>query len=87
MSEIGMVLSSSDESTIRSKIRRACEWFLLRGNRLVITGSVLVAVFGILVAAQRLGWVPLARDQPMFYVFSGLISGNLTLITVVVSIK
>lgn len=77
----------ADGRTTRSTVDRAREWILLDGDRFVVAAGVLLAVFGVLVAARRLGWIPLARSQPVLYVFSALISGNLTLITVVVSIN
>lgn len=63
------------------------EWFLLDGNRLVIAGGVVVLMLGLLVAAEQLGWIPMADTQPAYYLLSSLIGGNITLITVVVSIN
>ncbi len=64
----------------------AKRWFLLDGNRLFV--AALGAVFFVVVALFELsGAVPLEDSQPLFYVFGSLISGNLTLITVVVSIN
>ncbi|WP_321112676.1 hypothetical protein [Halorussus salinisoli] len=79
--------SSGGSSRLVEKKERLREWLLLDGNRLVVAGGVLVVVLAVLVAVERLGWVPMERTQPMYYVFSALISGNLTLITVVVSIN
>lgn len=45
---------------------------------------MLIVFFAVL---ERSGFVPLQRSQPLYYAFSALISGNLTLITVVVSIN
>ena len=85
----------SDESTITgptasnvSGTRRTVrDWFLLGGNRLVIAlvfmGLFLVVFSGML----RWNLVPLLNLQPVFYAYGGLISGNLTLITVVVSVN
>lgn len=73
--------------TDRAAIWRVKEWVLLDGNRLTVAGLALGFVTGALVGSELLGWIPVARDQPVFYVFGSLISGNLTLITVVVSIN
>ena len=66
---------------------RWVEWLLLDGDRLYIAvgGSALVLVtFALLELA---GLVPLRGSQGLFYLFGGLVSGNLTLVTVVVSIN
>ncbi|WP_226481849.1 hypothetical protein [Natrinema amylolyticum] len=63
------------------------QWLLLDGNRFVIA-AVLAAAFGIVYLVLSVnGVAPIADAQPLFYAFSGLISGNFTLITVVVSIN
>jgi hypothetical protein len=63
------------------------EWFLLGGNRLVIAGGVVILIFGLLSVAEWTGLILLTETMPMFYLFSSLIGGNPTLITVVVSIN
>ncbi|WP_224449724.1 hypothetical protein [Haloprofundus salilacus] len=75
------------EISERSRIIRLRSWLLLQGNRVVLAGLILfglLAVFYLLVALRV---VRFRRLQPVYYVFGGLISGNLTLITVVVSIN
>ncbi|MGQ3414129.1 hypothetical protein ACT4ML_18025 [Natrinema sp. LN54] len=72
----------SDTATARLK-----QWLLLDGDRFVIAAAV-AAAFGITyVALSTAGVAPIANGQPLFYAFSGLVSGNFTLITVVVSIN
>lgn len=70
-----------------TKTDRVREWVLLDGNRLVVAGIVLALLFAVVAGVVGLQWAPLANEQPLFYVFSGLVSGNLTLITVMVSIN
>ncbi|MFC6717991.1 hypothetical protein ACFQGT_10165 [Natrialbaceae archaeon GCM10025810] len=66
---------------------RYVDWILLRGNRGLI-GAGIAAVLGTYVSALVVSdLVPLENVQALFYAFSGLITGNLTLITVVVSIN
>lgn len=66
---------------------RIKQWLLLDGNRFVIA-AVLTGAFWLAYLALSLGGVaPLADTQPLFYAFSGLVTGNFTLITVVVSIN
>ncbi|WP_246045810.1 hypothetical protein [Halorussus ruber] len=79
--------SASQMADLSEKTTDLREWFLLDGNRLGIAAILLVALVGLLGVAERVGWIPMADSQPMFYVLSSLISGNLTLITVVVSIN
>lgn len=72
---------------VRDAKRRWVEWLLLDGDRLYIAvgGTVLPLVaFALLELA---GVVPLQRSGGLFYVFGGFVSGNLTLVTVVVSIN
>lgn len=64
---------------------RLREWVLLDGHRGVVAGITAAIVLAILTPVSVL--VPLTDSQPVFYVFGGLISGNLTIITVVVSIN
>ncbi|UPV76512.1 hypothetical protein M0R89_18435 (plasmid) [Halorussus limi] len=78
---------SGGGSRLAAKKNRLREWVLLDGQRLLIAASLLVIVAIVLVSVEALGWVPMERPQPVYYVFGGLISGNLTLITVVVSIN
>ncbi|WP_238398240.1 hypothetical protein [Halorussus salinus] len=79
--------SGDDGVGLREKARNLREWLLLDGSRLVVAGLLLAATVGLLVAAELLGLIPMARQQPAFYVMSSLIGGNLTLVTVVVSIN
>lgn len=78
----------TDDQTM-SKLYHAAntDWILLTGNRMIIALCLAVLLglfFGIL---ELLGLVPLLNLQALFYIYSGLITGNLTLITVVVSIN
>ena len=85
-----MVDSTSEErakpasDTERGKLK---QWLLLDGSRFaiaaVLTGAFLLAYLALAIS----GVAPLANTQPLFYVFSGLITGNFTMITVVVSIN
>lgn len=72
---------------IGDRVRASVDWLLLRGNRTVVSlgivGSLLVFFGGLMVA----NLFPLLDHQSMYYVYGGLISGNLTLITVVVSVN
>lgn len=69
------------------RVARLREWVLLRGNRLLIAGALFMAFVVAVVVLELFGLVPLASIRPAFYLFGGLVSGNLTLVTVVVTIN
>lgn len=79
--------SSETNGGVRSNIGDVREWLLLDGDRIAVAGLVLSLIFGTLVAVELAGWVPMNQIQPLYYLFSALIGGNITLITVVVSIN
>lgn len=67
--------------------RRISEWLLLTGDRSVVALMITSLFFGFFSSLSILDVVPLFDLQALFYVYSGLITGNFTLITVVVSIN
>lgn len=67
--------------------RQPGEWFLLNGNRLAVTGFGLLVVSAIVWTTVTTGLVPLERETPTLFLLFALISGNFTLITIVVSIS
>jgi hypothetical protein len=79
--------SGAFEGELEAAERGIREWLLLDGHRLTVAGLVAAAFLGWFVALDLLGLVPLGDVQATFYVYSGLIGGNLTLVTVVVSIN
>ncbi|SEV95055.1 hypothetical protein [Natrinema salifodinae] len=85
-----MVESTSEDQAkpvSDSETGRLKQWLLLDGNRFAVA-IVLAVAFWLTYMALSLGGVaPLTDLQSLFYAFSGLISGNFTLITVVVSIN
>lgn len=66
---------------------RSVEWLLLTGHR----GGIALSITGLFAAfftgLVLLGVVPLEHTQPLFSAYTALIVGNLTLITVIVSIN
>lgn len=73
--------------TERGGIRRASEWVLVSGHRGIVAGVTVSTIFVFIAAVTLSGVAPLTNVQPLYYVFSGLLGGNVTLITVVVSIN
>lgn len=67
--------------------RRISEWLLLSGDRSLVALVITSLFFGFFSSLSILDVVPLFDLQALFYVYSGLITGNFTLITVVVSIN
>ena len=87
MSRRGTPDSEDADSAVRRYWETAIDWFLLTGHRSRIA-ALLVATFAVLlVAFLNTLLVPLANTQALFYIYSGLVTGNITLITVVVSIN
>ena len=63
------------------------DWFFLDANRLLVAGVLLGFVLAVMLVLRVTGIVPLGSVDSMFYVFGGLIGGNLTLISLVVSMN
>lgn len=60
-------------------------WFLLDGSRRIVAGILLLgagSVFALCIEA----FGPISASQPVFYALSGLIAGNLALISIVIAI-
>lgn len=84
--EVGAEWVDVDEELVEIE-RGLVEWLLLDGNRVLVAGLIAAGFFGLFALAEVAGIVPLRDVQPSFYLFGGLVGGNLTLITVVVSIN
>ena len=63
------------------------EWLLLSGDRLVISGGLLVVVAAVVWGTVLTGLAPLTDQTPLLYLLFALIGGNFTLIAIVVSIS
>jgi hypothetical protein len=66
---------------------RFADWFLLTGSRLWVSAGMLLLVAVILWGAVLTGVAPLTERTPILFLLFALISGNVTLITIVVSIS
>lgn len=62
------------------------EWILLSGNRYSIASGVLILMVGVMLISD-LTQIVIRNTSPLYYIASALITGNLTLITVVVAIN
>jgi len=67
--------------------RRAREWLLLTGNRMAVSAVLLLVVAFVVLIAVVSGFTPLRVRDPMLFMLFALISGNFTLITIVVSLN
>ena len=63
------------------------EWLLLDGHRLTITAVLLGSVFALFVLVESLSVGGVAWPVPLLYVYSSQAGGNITLITLVLSIN
>lgn len=73
--------------TVATYREKCVDWILLSGDREVVALGIVGnfgAFFAVLVLSDL---VPLTNVQALFYAYSGLVTGNLTLVTVVVSIN
>ena len=85
----------SDDSTLSDDIgdslsrKRddAKEWLLLDGDRHVVAAGVLAVAFGTVALVEIAGNIAAGTNGPLYYLLSSLLGGNITLITVVVSIN
>lgn len=66
---------------------KSAEWMLLRGDRGIIALGIALVFGAFFMALVFFGAVPLDNMQAILPIYSGLIVGNLTLVTVVVSIN
>ena len=84
-----MADGSTDTTYGQSRDRgTVMNWLLLDGNRLVIAGIiVLVSLLVVLGLLWSFGTASLRPDSPVYFLFSSLLTGDLTLLTVVLSIN
>lgn len=66
---------------------RVADWFLLTGSRLAVSAGLLLVVAVLLWGAVLSGLAPLTERTAILFLLFALISGNVTLITIVVSIS
>jgi len=66
---------------------RAGEWFLLEGDRLVVTALLTVAFFLLLLGLEVIDAIAFVNEGSMTRVTSGMIAGTFSLVTLVVSIN
>lgn len=87
MSDIDRNVASLIRRELRTFRSSPLNWMVLLGNRLVVS-SLLTLLFGIsvtyLVATET---VTVDTSTSLLYVFQGLVTGNLTLITIVLSVN
>lgn len=74
-----------DDDPVGSAVRGFQHWFLLDGDRVHVAGLTVAGLFAFLAAVSISAVAPLRNLVPLFYVFGGMIAGNLTLVTVVVA--
>ena len=66
---------------------RSVQWVLLNGNRLVVAGGLLAVLFAAYTALESVGFTAVQEFGALSTAFGALVSGNITLITVVLSIN
>lgn len=84
----GNISTSSSVRDFDGPVDRAAHWLLLEGNRFVIAGGIVLAIFGCVRGLVYADLVAVGPGSTVSTVFgSGLISGTLTLVTVALSIN
>lgn len=79
--------SDDEQSVVEAHWQTVVEAILLGANRSLVAVGIAVLFAGFFTALTTLPLVPLVDTQALFYAFSALTTGNLTLITVIVSIN
>lgn len=79
--------SVRDDKHKEEPTNRLSWWLLLEGDRIVITGGAVVAVFLLTMVLVRLNAIAVGPNSSMGTVFSSVIAGLLTLITVTLTIN
>ncbi|WP_336364745.1 hypothetical protein [Halalkalicoccus salilacus] len=78
---------SSDDADIDRTKGTWTEWLLLDGPRTLVAGITALVLLVVITLISGSELAPFRDLQPFFYIFVGLITGNLTIITVAVSIS
>ncbi|WP_276270717.1 hypothetical protein [Haloarcula litorea] len=63
------------------------EWFVLTGDRRLVTVLQVIGLAGTLAVVFAVGLVPLRADTPVLFLLFALIAGNFTLIAIVTSLS
>ncbi|AUV80755.1 hypothetical protein C2R22_03035 [Salinigranum rubrum] len=93
MSNVGEPTVSDYSPTVpdhddRGWLFAAWRFVFITGNRLLIAAGMLGAVYGLLVGVDVfIGGVNQEQVAPLLYLFSALVGGNFTLITIILSIS
>jgi len=78
----------AEDRRLAALARALVDWLLLDANRYLVAGGLLVVVFSLVLWLQLNGITDVARDNtPLLYLFSALVGGNITLVTIVISIN
>jgi len=78
----------SDSASASDGSSSAARWLLLEGNRLAIAAGVVACVtLATLAVLWAFGYAAVRPQSPINFVYSSMITGNLTLLTVVLSIN
>jgi len=87
----GREISENPTAGARSRTvgewNRLVQWVLLDGNRLAVAGGLLVVLLVSYTALQFVGFTAVQEFGALSTAFGALVSGNITLITVVLSIN
>ncbi|MDS0301063.1 hypothetical protein NDI76_20195 [Halogeometricum sp. S1BR25-6] len=77
-------MSDDESTTIDSSFAR---WALVSGTRVSVAAALLLGVLVLAVVTASVGLLSGTPSSPMYFLFSSIFGGNLTLVTVVLSIN
>jgi hypothetical protein len=68
-------------------VDRTARWVLLEGSRWAVAGGTLVPIAAVLGWMATAGLLVLEDTEPLLFLFSAIVGGNFTLLTVVLSVN
>lgn len=87
MVDTGVGGTDGERADRQSRLHRLGRWLLLTGDRLAVAGLVLAGVVLTGFVLDAFGLFTYAPTSAVYFLFSSLLGGNLTLVTVVLSIN
>lgn len=78
--------SSTESRWLIPPLSTPGRWLLLTGNRLLLTAIFLLGVYLLVLTSPLAGDIDRERLAPLNYLFAGLLGGNFTLLTIVISV-
>lgn len=86
--EVGVARSETGIPRLRAELAAVRDWLLLDCNRYALAAGFVAVGFVLFAWFELIGLIdPQQNATPLFYLFSALAGGNITLVTIVISIN